>query len=114
LGLLALTWLGAWTAFFSANPAVHLAAVSYLGVAALAYPFLGMGLTMASTFQAVGRPIWPLLATASRVLVVAGGGWIAIHAIGTGLAGLGVVAATGLVVYGTTLATAFRLRAARG
>lgn len=113
IGLLAFAWPGAWTGFFSASADVQLAAASYLCVAAFAYPFLGMGLTMASAFQAARRPIWPLLATASRVLVVAGGGWIAIHAIGTGLVGLGVVAATGLVVYGTTLATAFRLRAGR-
>jgi putative MATE family efflux protein len=113
LGLLALTWPGGWTAFFSASPAVHLAATAYLCVAGLAYPFLGLGLTLASAFQAAGRPFWPLLATASRVLVVAGGGWIA-HVTNTGLGGFGVVAAAGLVVYGATLAVAFRAGAWRG
>ena len=112
IGVLALAWPGAWIAFFSASPAVHLAATSYLCITGLAYPFLGLGLTLSSTFQAAGRPLWPLLATASRVLVVAAGGWIA-HAAGAGLAGLGVVAACGLAVYGATLAVAFRAGAWR-
>jgi putative MATE family efflux protein len=112
IGVLAFAWPGAWIAFFSASPVVHLAATSYLCTAGLAYPFLGLGLTLSSAFQAAGRPLWPLLATASRVLVVVTGGWIA-HATDTGLAGFGVVAACGLAVYGTTLAVAFRAGAWR-
>lgn len=111
IGLLAFAWPGAWTGFFSASVDVNVAAASYLCIAALAYPFLGMGLTMASAFQAAGRPIWPLLATASRVVVVAGGGWIAVRTMGADLGGLGVVAASGLVVYGSILAIAFRIGA---
>lgn len=113
IGLAAFTWPGAWTAFFSASPDVHLAAASYLCLAALAYPWLGLGLTVASAFQAAGRPIWPLLATAGRALVVAAGGWIAIHTIGADLRGLALVSAAGLVVYGATLAMAFRAGAWR-
>ena len=113
IGLLAFTWPAAWTSFFSSSSAVQVSAASYLCVAGLAYPFLGLGLTMASTFQAAGRPIWPLLATTGRVLVVAGGGWLAIHGPGTGVAGLGLVAASGLVVYAATLAIAFRAGARR-
>lgn len=111
IGLLAFAWPRAWTGFFTASTDVHLAAASYLCIAAVAYPFLGVGLTMASAFQAAGRPIWPLFATASRVLVVAGGGWIAVRAMGAHLDDLGVVAASGLVVYGSILAIAFRIGA---
>jgi putative MATE family efflux protein len=107
IGALAFAWPAGWTRFFTGNPGVHLAAASYLCIAAPAYPFLGMGLTMASSFQAAGRPIWPLLATAGRVVVVAGGGWITVHTIGGDLSRLGFVAAAGLVVYGGTLAIAF-------
>jgi MATE family, multidrug efflux pump len=113
VGLVAFAAPAAWTSFFSTSSAVQMAAASYLCIAALAYPFLGLGLTMASTFQAAGRPIWPLLATAGRVMVVAGGGWLAIHALGTGVAGLGVVAASGLLIYAATLAIAFRAGAWR-
>jgi Na+-driven multidrug efflux pump len=108
IGLLAFAWPAAWTSFFSTSPAVQLSAASYLCIAGLAYPVLGLGLIMASTFQAAGRPSWPLLATAGRVVVMAGGGWLAIHAVGTGVAGLGLVAASGLVVYAATLVIAFR------
>lgn len=88
-------------------------ATSYLGVVALAYPFHGLGLALSSAFQAVGRPMWPVFATASRVLVVAVGGWIAIRWTGSGLTGLAFVAAAGMIVYGSTLAIAFRAGAWR-
>ena len=95
IGLLGVMWPEAWVAFFSATPAIHLMAASYLCVAGLAYPFLGVGLTLSSAFQAAGRPFWPLLGITSRVLVVAAGGWIVIHATDTGLVGLAVVTAAG-------------------
>jgi putative MATE family efflux protein len=113
IGLVALVWPSAWIEVFSPDPAVHLTATSYLCIAALAYPFLGLGLTLASAFQAAGRPFWPLLAIAGRVVVVAAGGWLVIHLTESGLAGLGVVAASGLLVYGLTLTLAFRAGAWR-
>jgi Na+-driven multidrug efflux pump len=88
-------------------------AASYLCVAGLAYPFLGIGLTLSFAFQAAGQPLWPLLGIASRVLVVGAGGWIVIHATDTGLVGLAVVTAAGLIVYGAVLAIAFRAGAWR-
>ena len=108
IGLVAFAWPTGWIAFFSADRAVHVTAATYLCIAGLSYPFLGLGLTLASAFQAAGRPIWPLLAITSRALVVAAAGWIVIHFTESGLTGLGVVAACGLLVYGTTLAVAFR------
>ena len=108
IGLVAFAWPSAWIGFFSANPTVHLTAASYLCIAGLAYPFLGLGVALASALQAAGKPTWPLLAIASRVVVVAAGGWIAVHVTGSGLRGLGVVAASGLLVYAATLVLAFR------
>jgi putative MATE family efflux protein len=112
-GLIAVTWPDAWTGFFTAAPAVHLMAASYLCLVGLTYPFLGMGLTLSSAFQAAGRPFWPLFATASRVLVVAAGGGIVIHATDAGLLGLGIVAAAGMIVYGSVLVVTFRAGAWR-
>jgi hypothetical protein len=40
--------------------------------------------------------------------VVLAGGWTVIHLTGAGLDGLAAVAATGLAVYGASLAIAFR------
>jgi putative MATE family efflux protein len=97
-----------WTGLFTNVPEVHVMAADYLFIAGLAYPFLGLGLTLASAFQAAGRPLWPLLGITGRALVVAVGGWIALHLAGTNLGNLAVVAACGLIVYGASLAIAFR------
>ena len=113
IGLLGGMWPEAWVAFFSATPAIHLMAASYLCVAGVAYPFLGIGLTLSSAFQAAGRPLWPLLGIASRVLVVGAGGWVVIHTTDAGLVGLAFVTAAGLIVYGAILAIAFRAGAWR-
>lgn len=117
LGLLAVMWPDGWTALFTATPAVRIAAAAYLVVVGFTYPLSGLGLTLTSAFQAAGRPKWPVVAIVSRALVVTGGGWLAIHVMGGGLAGLGLVAAAGAVVYGVILASAFRAgvwQAARG
>lgn len=108
IGLLALVSPDLWIAFFSADPAVHSDAASYLRVVSLAYAFQGLGLTLSYAFQAAGRPLWPLLAIAGRVLFVAAGGWIVIRFTDSGLAGLALVGAGGLIVYGATLAIRFR------
>jgi len=108
IGLFGVTWPSAWARLFTTAPDVHALAADYLVIAGLAYPFLGLGLTLASAFQAAGRPLWPLLGITGRALVVTLGGWIAIHLAGTGLTGLAVVAASGLIVYGASLAIAFR------
>ena len=108
VGLFGIILPGIWTGLFTDDPAVHAFAARYLLIAGLAFPFLGMALTLASTFQAMGRPLWPVLAVATRTLVIAAGGWVAIHLAKADFNGLAVVAASGLVVYGTGLALAFR------
>jgi MATE family, multidrug efflux pump len=108
IGVVAAVWPSGWVGLFNATPTVQLFAASYLCVVSLTYSFLGLGATLSSAFQATGRPRWPLLALVSRVLVVATGGWVAIHVLHAGLAGLGIVAAAGLIVYGSGLAIAFR------
>jgi putative MATE family efflux protein len=108
IGLFGVTSPGAWTALFTKAPEVHALAADYLVIIGPAYPFLGLGVTLSSAFQAAGRPLWPLLGITGRVLVVTLGGLVAIHLVGTGVAGLAVVAASGLIVYGASLSIAFR------
>jgi MATE family, multidrug efflux pump len=109
VGLFGATSPGTWTALFTKVPEVQVPAAAYLVVISLAYPFVGLGLTFASAFQAAGRPLCPLLGITSRAVVVGVGGWIAIHLSGTSLGNLAVVAASGLVVYGASLTVAYRL-----
>lgn len=108
IGLFGVISPGIWTGLFTTSPEVQGLAAGYLAIVGLAYPFLGTGLTLASAFQAAGRALWPLLGITSRALVVAVGGWIAVHLLGTGLSGLAVVGASGLIVYGASLTIAFR------
>jgi putative MATE family efflux protein len=113
IGLFAIAWPGLWVALFSASPAVHATGGMYLAIAALAFPFHGLGMALSAAFQAVGRPLWPVVATAGRGVVVGTGGWIAVRWMDGGLASLAVVAAAGMIVYGATLAVAFRVGAWR-
>jgi len=108
IGLFGATSPDTWVSLFSNVQEIHVLAAGYLVISCVAYPFLGLGLTLASAFQAAGRPMWPLFAITSRALVVAVGGWIAVHMTGAGLSGLAVVAASGLTAYGVILAIAFR------
>jgi putative MATE family efflux protein len=110
IGLFGVIWPQVWIAIFNADPAVHLTGATYLMVAGFAYPFLGLGMTMNFAFQAAGRPLWPVLGITSRLLVVALGGWLS--AINS-LAGLGIITAAAIVVFGSGLAAAFRAGAWR-
>jgi putative MATE family efflux protein len=110
IGVFGITLPDVWINLFTNVPEVHILAKSYLVIASLAYPFLGLGLILASAFQAAGRPLWPVLAISGRAAVVAFGGWVVVYLAGGGLNGLAVVAATGLAVYGGSLAIAFRTR----
>jgi putative MATE family efflux protein len=108
VGLLAVTRPSGWVSLFSATPGVHQAAASYLAIVGLAYPFLGLGFALSTSFQAAAKPLWPLVANLGRTAVVIGGGAVVVHATDTGLVGLAAVAAAGLLVYGATVTIAFR------
>jgi len=96
-----------WASLFTDSAELRTLAAEYLVIIGLTYPFLGAGLTLASAFQAAGRPAWPLLAVTSRVVAVTLIGWFMVQA-GAGLSGMALAAAIGLVVYGAVLSVAFR------
>jgi putative MATE family efflux protein len=108
IGLFGATLPDVWTSLFTTTPDIHVLVAGYLSFTGGAYAFLGLGLTLASSFQAAGRPLWPLVGITSRAIVVALGGWIVVHLANTSLGSLAVVAALGLMVYGASLAIAFR------
>jgi Na+-driven multidrug efflux pump len=106
LGLFGLMAPGIWTGLFTGTPEVHQLAAVYMVIVSLAYPFLGLGLTLGTACQAAGRPLWPLMGIASRALVVVLGGWVVVHLTHAGLSGLAIVAAAGMVTYGASLTAA--------
>ena len=108
IGLFGVIAPGTWASLFTDSAEVSTLAARYLIVIGLTYPFLGVGLTLASAFQAAGRPEWAVVGITGRVSVVIVGGWIAVHLVGSGLPGLALVAGSGLVVYGAIEMIAFR------
>ncbi|HEV2623980.1 MAG TPA: MATE family efflux transporter [Xanthobacteraceae bacterium] len=108
IGLFGATLPDIWTSLFTNAADIHVLTAGYLLITGGAYPFLGLGLTLASSFQAAGRPLWPIVSIASRAVIVAVGGWTVVHLTSAGLGGLAVIAAAGLIVYGAGLAIAFR------
>lgn len=99
-----------WMGLFSHDPAILVAAAGYLAIVGLVYPFVAAN-TLMSAFQSTRQPEWPLTAMTCRLLVVVVGGWIAIEVLQSGLVGLGVVTALGLVTWGIVLVGAFRFYA---
>jgi putative MATE family efflux protein len=107
IGLFGVIAPTAWASLFTDSPQLRRLAAEFLVIVALTYPLLGAGVTLASAFQAAGRPVWPLVAVTGRVVAVTLIGWFMVN-LGAGLAGLALAAAIGLAVYGATLIVAFR------
>ena len=64
-----------WANIFTSDPGVLASAYSYLGWAAPAYGFFGLGLCLYFASQGAGKVLGPVLAGTARLLVVAVGGW---------------------------------------
>ncbi|HTO12871.1 MAG TPA: MATE family efflux transporter, partial [Candidatus Binatia bacterium] len=111
IGLAAALFPRAWLGLFTSEPGVLAAGAAYLRIVGPVYGFFGLGLALYFASQGAGRLGWPLAASALRLLVAAGGGWIAIHWAGADLDGLFRVMAAALVALGGTLATAIYLGA---
>src|SRR5262249_43523357 len=107
IGLFGGTLPDIWASLFTAAPDVHALVARYLVITGGSYVFLGLGLVLATAFQAAGRPLWPLVGITSRAIVVAVGGWTALHLTSSEVGGLAVAAGAGLAVYGASLAAAF-------
>jgi putative MATE family efflux protein len=88
-----------WLHLFSHDADVVRDGTIYLHIVAPAYCALGFGFVVSFAAQGTGRALWPLAAGAVRILVAAGGGWIAVTAFGAGIAGLAAMVTVSLVAY---------------
>ena len=95
-----------WMNMFTTDPAVAAAGSTYLRIVGGTYGFFGLGLALFFASQGAGRMRWPLLASTSRLLVVAVGGWIALRVVHAGPEALYAVIALGLVAMGVTVSAA--------
>ena len=95
-----------WSRLFASDPDVIAASISCIVHVAPFYCLFGLGLTLNFASQGAGRMTMPVLASISRLVIAAGGGWLAIEAFGLGLEGVFSAIAASLIVYGGLIAGA--------
>jgi putative MATE family efflux protein len=99
IGLAVALYPPAWLRLFSHDADVVRDGTTYLHIVAPAYCALGFGFVVSFAAQGTGRALWPLAAAAVRILIAAGGGWIAVAYFGAGMAGLAAMVTASLVGY---------------
>jgi Na+-driven multidrug efflux pump len=99
IGLAAAFFPAAWLSPFGADSKMIEVGTSYLQTVGPFYGFFGGGLALYFASQGAGRVGWSMMIAVLRVIIAAGGGWIAVTKFG-GSHGLFVVLAVAMVVYG--------------
>jgi putative MATE family efflux protein len=97
-----------WLSLFGHDAEMLATGTSYLQIVGPTYGFFGAGLALYFAAQGAGRVTWPMLIGVMRVLVAAGGGWIAIRILKLGSADLFAVLAAGMAGFGVANALAMR------
>jgi putative MATE family efflux protein len=113
IGILAALFPQAWLGLFTTDPAVLAAGSQYLTIVGPFYGFFGAGLALYFASQGAGRLLWPLLASATRLVIAGAGGWLAARWLGGGPSGLYAAMAAALVVLGVINVIAIHLGAWR-
>ncbi|MGA2997146.1 MATE family efflux transporter [Bradyrhizobium sp.] len=88
-----------WLHLFSHDADVVAEGLTYLRVVAPAYSALGFGFVVGFAAQGAGRVLWLAVAISARILIAAGGGWIAVSYFGVGMLGLAVMVTASLIAY---------------
>lgn len=109
IGITAAVAPALWMDFFTSDPLVRSFGASYLNGVGGFYGFFGLGLALFFASQGAGRMAWPLVGSVARLVVVAVGGWICVHALQAPASAFSAVVALSLVVYATVIAAAIRL-----
>ena len=101
IGLVAAAVPGAWLSLFGHDAAMLDAGSRYLHAVGPLYGFFGLGMALYFASQGAGRLLWPLLANFARLIIAAGGGWLALEwdgnlfhvflALGAALAAFGLI-----------------------
>lgn len=112
LGLAAAFLPALWLGLFGADPPMIAAGSVYLRIVGPFYGLYGFGFALYFANQGAGTLFWPVVGGLARLLLVAGGGWLALRLTGS-VAWLYVAVAAGLLLYGAIL-TAWTLRAPWG
>ena len=79
IGLSAAAAPRAWLSLFGTDPAMIDAGTRYLHAVGPVYGLFGLGMALYFASQGAGRLLWPFLANMSRLIIAAGGGWLALR-----------------------------------
>ena len=109
IGVAAAVAPGAWMGLFTTEPAIRDAGAGYLRIVGGFYGFFGLGLALFFASQGVGRLAWPLTASATRLAVVAVGGWICVRWLQAPAETFFAVVSLSYLALGSTLAVATHL-----
>lgn len=104
IGLGAASFPSAWIGLFSRAPEALAVGTVYLRWVGPFYGAFGAGMALYFSSQGAGRMAWPLTAGVLRMIVAVGGGWASFRLLGSRPAGLFLMVALGLIVFGTTIA----------
>jgi Na+-driven multidrug efflux pump len=113
IGLFGACFPPLWLGLFSTNPDVLAVGAAYLRIVGPVYGCFGLGLALYFAAQGAGRLLWPLLASGVRLVVAAGGGWLAIRWGAGGLPTLFTAIAVALIVYALIVARSMHAAAWR-
>ncbi len=105
IGLAAAAAPRAWLSLFDSAPAMIDAGTRYLHAVGPVYGLFGLGMALYFASQGAGRLLWPLLANMARLLIAAGGGFIALRWSGD-LSAVFVALAVALAAFGLINAAA--------
>ncbi len=106
IGIAAALEPSVWMQLFTTDAAVQAEGSAYLRIVGGSYGFFGLALALFFASQGAGRMRWPLLASATRLLVVAAGGGLVLYFAPAGSQALYAVIAVGMVAMGLTVAAA--------
>lgn len=99
-------WL--WVDLFTSEPAVRQSASQYLTIAAIGFPFFGLGLCLYFASQGAGRVGGAIAAQALRLAIVVAGGWL-LHRHGLPLWSIFALSALSMAAMGLGTAVLVRL-----
>ncbi len=95
----------AWLSLFGTDPAMIDAGSRYLHTVGPVYGLFGFGMALYFASQGAGRLLWPFLANLARLVIAAGGGYLALRFFGN-LTDIFVALAIALAAFGVINAAA--------
>jgi Na+-driven multidrug efflux pump len=97
-----------WMSLFTSESAVIAVGIKYLARVGIAYPCLGLGLSLYFAAQGKGITLLPLFASGTRLIVAGMGGAVAVNLFGWTIESLFNFMAAGLVMYALVMVIVMR------